>query len=367
MKTKLAILGVTFVLAAQGALASAVAEEESCLSINSAQRSLTFPWGIKEADILVGYGSPARKLLIKAKDWPKYCSSSEGSWYAILRARELLRCDPRRTLELAEQADRLVPRSPWIDTVRARLLGTVDAAERAEGHDRHHIPARLALASALLNEKKVNRAAEILRDIDSRKFPEAAELKGRLYLLKNDPKRALTEAMVGKPVAPDGDYFRVVEYGNEPTAGLDWPWIDAQVRSLAGAQLGKAREAARWLAAFPVGTLKELREALAQHTKAAEQLMSAMAMLIEDTRDKGLPRDSTAVTLARLRVLAGQTDQAVALVSSTPDRLTEFCTGLSEFLWILDLDKPQPASTHEQLRALCKGMPRTEPAECSLQ
>jgi hypothetical protein len=275
----------------------------------------------------------------------------------------LLDCDPRGTLALAEQAHLAVPKSVWVATVRARLLGTVAAAEEAIALDPNHVPAQLALASALLNEKQVDRASVVLRRIGPDQDFESRGLKGRVHLLKNDARRALTE------VTAEGEGVDILRI--EPTAGLDWPWIDFQVRALASAQLGKAKEAARWLAGFPAGSLKELREALEQHTKAAENLMKAMALLLEDSRDKGLPCDATAVTLARLRVLAGQTDLAVALVSANPDRLSAFCSGLSALLWTLGPAQSQSTASTDQLRAMCapkspNASPVTEPKECSI-
>jgi hypothetical protein len=264
-----------------------------------------------------------------------------------------------------------VPNSPWIATVRARLLGTVEAAEQANAFAFDDIPAQLALASALLNENRLELAAKVLRRFNSRDYPEAAALNARMYLLKNDAKRAVTEAMIGKPVAPDLDSFQVSVRRTEPTSGLDWPWIDAQVEALAKAQLGKADEGARRLGGIPVGTLKELREAVAQNTKAAEQLMNAMSRLIEDTRDKGVPRDEMAVSLARLRVIADQTDLAAALVSASPKRLTPFCTGLSSLLWTLGSIQSRPTAHADRLRAMCtpkspNATPVTEPMECSI-
>jgi hypothetical protein len=254
----------------------------------------------------------------------------------------------------------------WIATVRARLLGTVVAAEEAVALAPNHVPAQLALASALLNEKQVSKADTVVRRISRDQAFEARGLKGRVRLLKKDARRAMTEATAGNMVGLGADIL-----GIEPTAGLDWPWIDIQVRALASAQLGKTKEAARWLAGFPAGTLKELRESVAQHAKAAEQLMNAMALLIEESDDKSVPRDAMAVSLARLRVIAGQIDLAVALVSANPERLTTFCTGLSELLWTLETTQSRPTVGADQLRAVCTpnnphATPITESAECTI-
>lgn len=330
--------------------------------MDDARFSLAFPVA-KDASARLRPGERARQALVRDMGLIETCAASEGNWYAILRARELLGCDPRRTLELAAQAQRAVPKSVWIATVRARLLGTVAAAEAALALDPGHVPAQLALAAALLNDKQTHRAAALLRTLPSDEPSEAAGLKGRVRLLANDPRRAATEATRENGVGAGGDALRI-----EPTAGLDWPWTAVQVRALASAQLGKAREAARWLVGVPVGTLGELREALEQHTKAAQQLMNAMALLIEDSRDLGVPRDAAAVALARLRVLAGQPDAAAALVSASPQRMSAFCTGLSVLLW--SLGPGEPRTQAEQLRALCtpktpNAAPVTEPMACS--
>jgi hypothetical protein len=78
-----------------------------------------------------------------------------------------------------------------------------------------------------------------------------------------------------------------------------------------------------------------------------------------------------AVSLARLRVIAGQPDLATALVSTNPRRLERFCIGLSELLWTAGLDKSKGAVVVDRLRAMCtpealNAQPLTEPAECSI-
>ena len=67
----------------------------------------------KNAFAHVKPGDPARALLIKAKGWLQQCPSNDVAWYLILRARELLGCDPRQTFALAKQAHRALLRSVW--------------------------------------------------------------------------------------------------------------------------------------------------------------------------------------------------------------------------------------------------------------
>jgi tetratricopeptide (TPR) repeat protein len=50
-------------------------------------------------------------------------------------------------LDLIEAARTAVPNSVWIETVRARALGTVEAAEAAVRLDPNHVPAQVALAA----------------------------------------------------------------------------------------------------------------------------------------------------------------------------------------------------------------------------
>lgn len=364
MKTWLVVWGPMLVLTARTAFAEPPTKTEACPTVTWARGDLTYPFPLAEQTVFhVKAGDPARKLLREAGDWPKRCASSEGSWYGILRARELLGCDPRRTLDLAEQASRNVGGSVWIATVRARLLGTVTAAEQAVALDPDHIPAQFALASALLDQGKLDWASKVLRKINVAKAPEVRALKARLYLLKNNARSALAEAKAGPSLGLDGDFLRV-----EPTSGLDWPWTREQVVALACARLGKASEAAKWLGMGPMGTLPELRGAVANHTKAGEQLMAAMERIVDNPREQDLVRDNTAVSLARLRVLADQPGSAILLVGANPKRRERFCAALAELLWTGGGDK---GAAFDELHDMCRidgpnARPIIEPVECGL-
>jgi tetratricopeptide (TPR) repeat protein len=361
MKFRFAVWMV-LLLMAQGALASADLEKVNCPSISWARSALAYPIS-KNAFAHVKPGDPARKLLINAKLWPRQCPGDDISWYLILRARELLGCDPRRTLALAEEAYRAAPRSVWVATIRARLRGSLSSAEEAAALDPDHFSAQLALIWALLNEGQTERAAKVLRKLKSLRVPGSRGLSARLYLAKDDARGALKEAAAEGPVGSGGDIILP-----EATAGLDWPWIDPQVAALASAKLGRAKEAAQWLSGIPAGTLPELRAEVTSHTKTAEQLMDAMARTVENVREEDVVRDAMAVSLARLRVIAGQSVLATALVSTNPRRLERFCTSLSELLWTAGLDKSKDAVV-DRLRATCtpeapNAQPLTEPAEC---
>ena len=188
-------------------------------------------------------------------------------------------------------------------------------------------------------------------------------MRARIYLLRHDVNRALREA-TSRPLAiPELDMFMT-----EPTSGLDWPWLAPQVAALANAKLGRAEEGAHWLSGIPAGTLPELRAEVAGHSKAAEQLMDAMTRKVDNAREEGVVRDAMAVSLARLRVIAGQQDLAIALVNANAKRLEAFCVGLSELLWTAGLDQSKDAVV-DRLRATCtpktpNARPVTEPVEC---
>jgi hypothetical protein len=110
----------------------ALAEDFACPDLDSARFSFAFPIA-KNASTQFRPGDPARKSLMRAAARLKECATSEGNWYSILRARELLRCDPRGTLDLVDKARRLLPKSVAIATIRARVLGTSAAAMEGYG------------------------------------------------------------------------------------------------------------------------------------------------------------------------------------------------------------------------------------------
>ncbi len=335
-------------------------EKAFCPTITWAHSALAYPIS-KNAFAHVKPGDPARALLIKAKGWLQQCPSNDVAWYLILRARELLGCDPRQTLALAEQAHRALLRSVWAATIRARLLGSAAAAEEALAIDPDHVSAQLALASALLNEGQMDRAAKALRKLKQSRTPGASGLSARLSLAKGDARAALKEAVAESPIGLGGDIILP-----EATAGLDWPWIDAQIAALANAKLGQARKAAQRLSGIPAGTLPELRAEVARHTKVAEQVMDAMAQTVDNAREEDVVRDEMAVSLARLRVIAGQPDLARVLVSANAKRLESFCTGLSELFWTAGLEK---GTAFDELQNMCRingpnAQPLTEPVEC---
>jgi hypothetical protein len=353
---------LVIVLATHGMVSGALAQNAGtvCPTIDDARSALAFPVS-KDAAMRFRPGDPARKVLARDQAQLKQCATSEGAWYAILRARELLGCDPRRTLDMVEQAQRLVPKSVSIATLRARLLSTATAAKEALALDPRYLPAQLALASALLDEGRLGEASAVLRKIDR---PEAKGLKARVRLAHREYRGALSELGQGGAYVLGGDIFLL-----EPNAGLRWPWNDDQVQALAQADLGKADYGARILFSDHVGTLPELRTAVAQRTKAAQRLMTAMGRLIDEARDVPESSAEMAVALARLRFVAGQIDEAVGLITVSPATRALFCATLPEFTWVLSAGGTQPVAESDRLQSVCSPdisqmkLP-TEPPEC---
>jgi hypothetical protein len=94
-------------------------------------------------------GGTARSFLRYKDNWLRDCPHNEIVWYSILRATELTTQDRKAPMDLIEAARTAVPGSVWIETVRARALGTVEAAEAAIRLAPKHVPAQVALAAAL--------------------------------------------------------------------------------------------------------------------------------------------------------------------------------------------------------------------------
>ncbi len=263
---------------------------------------------------------------------------------------------------MVDRAQRLVPKSVRIATLRARLLGTATAAKEALALDPAYLPAQLALASALLDEGRVRDASALLRKID---YPEAKGLKARVRLNRREYRRAISELGQGGAYVLGGDIFLL-----EPNAGLDWPWNDDQVLALAKAELGKADAGARHLFGDHVGSLPELRVAVVQRTKPAQQLMTAMGRLVDESHVAPEDRVEMAVALARLRFVAGQIDEAVGLITASPATRAHFCATLPELIWVLSAGGARPVSQSDRLLSLCSrqitnSKLATEPPGCA--
>jgi hypothetical protein len=368
MTRRLLLSSIAMVLAGHGA-ASADSERLEdiplCLTLDNAKYWLAFPVS-KSASARYRPGDPARKELAQALRKLKTCATSEGDWYIILHARELLGCDPRRTLELAERARQALPKSVAIATVRARLLGTLSAAKEAVALDPGYVPAELALASALLDDGQIKEASAALSSGVLARSSEASGLRARLRLGRNDYRGALDELeRGGRPVLGSDGVL------SEPTAGLHWPWTNRQVEALAEAEVGNPNVGALQLTGTHVGTLPELRTAVAQKTKGAQKLMAAMGRLLADKQQSPEDIVAMAVALARLRFIAGQVDEAVNLISATPERKSHFCATLPEFTWVLSAGGTKPVPPIDKLQSLCISRDSrvklvSEPSGCGL-
>jgi hypothetical protein len=368
MTKRLLLASITILLTGHG-VASADSERlkdtTPCQTLDGARHSLAFP-ASKDASARYRPGDPARRTLPAAVRELRKCPTSEGTWYEILRARELLGCDPRRTLEFAERARQALPRSAAIATVRARLLGTLPAAKEAVALAPRYLPAELARVSALLDDGRIEEASAALNSSTLARTAEASGLRARLRLSRRDYRGALAELRRGgRPISGTDGIL------SEPTAGLHWPWNDGQVHALAEAEVGDANVGALQLTGTHVGTLPELRTAVAQSTKGAQRLMAAMARLLADKQQAPEAVVAMAVALARLKFIAGQVDAAASLIAATPQRTAHFCATLPEFTWLMSAGGTRPVPPLDKLQSLCtsrnsKEKALSEPSECDL-
>ena len=120
------------------------------------------------------------------------CPDSEGLWYAFLRTSELRSerfpvdvgsIHVRSVLEGARIAASKFESSVRIRTVLARSLGSEAAAQEAVALDPGYAPARLALASALIEAGQFERS---LRELDApglRAYPGASATRARALLM----------------------------------------------------------------------------------------------------------------------------------------------------------------------------------------
>jgi tetratricopeptide (TPR) repeat protein len=110
-------------------------------------------------------GGTAKLFFTGKEHWLRDCPHNETVWYSILRAAELTSQGQKAPSDLIEAARAAVPNAVWIETVRARALGTVEAAEAAVRLDPKHIPAQVALAAAHEHMGDHAAAVRILRPI----------------------------------------------------------------------------------------------------------------------------------------------------------------------------------------------------------
>jgi len=352
MARRIALL-VAFAVAWSGA-ARAELIDDSCWSLERARRSLNMPHEM-EADMKYRDALIPRTVLKKIGPVLKTCPSSEGSWYALLRARELLSCDPEQTLGLATRALGAAPSSVWIATVRARLLGTLEAAEAAVSLDPKHLPAQLALASAFVDAGEVSKARAIVDGMGRAQVIPRMEIRARLALASHRWR----DIFRGEP--KEGRFYD--RFFVEPLAGQGWPWLSNQIYALAEAKQGKFRDAASSLgSAIEAGSLPELRDAILRGDEAAVRLIAELKKRVE----KGdVDSDWWLVGLARLQIIAGDVDQAISAVTAMPSSFGKkrFCARVPELLWHAPSIKERTPDAPTRLRVLCEGM---QEEECSL-
>jgi hypothetical protein len=141
-------------------------------------------------------GEKAREYLHgSSKWWLHDCPHEAMVWYTVVRASELLSQNHKAADDLLDAARKAAPDSVWIETVRARALGTVEAAESALRLDRNHVPARIALAAAYERSGGVTAAMGILRAIPFLDhYVGASLLMARMALATGDVRLAAETA-----------------------------------------------------------------------------------------------------------------------------------------------------------------------------
>jgi tetratricopeptide (TPR) repeat protein len=140
-------------------------------------------------------GTEAKRLLAEKDSWLRECPRNEFVWYAVLRATELASQDRKAPTDLVEAARAAVPDSVWIETVRARALGTVAAAEAAVRLDPKRIPGQVALAAAYERAGDRESALRTLRPIrDLQRVAGGPLLLARVALALGDAKLAAESA-----------------------------------------------------------------------------------------------------------------------------------------------------------------------------
>jgi hypothetical protein len=135
------------------------------------------------------------------------CPQVERVWYLALRVAELgggvfpAQLAGSTVADVRTAADKAVerfPKSARLATLRARLLGTADAAQAAIKLDANWTPAKVALASAYVGTSDFNTAARTLSGAgDLSRIPGAATLLGRAKLMSGDFEGALV-ALAGE-------------------------------------------------------------------------------------------------------------------------------------------------------------------------
>jgi hypothetical protein len=166
-----------------------------CPSARKPEFFLWFHLGPSVAKEGLAPGGTAQLFLTAKDSWLRNCPHSAIVWYAVLRANELTSQDRKAPADLIEKARTAVPNTVWIETVRARALGTVEAAEAAVRLAPKHIPAQVALAAAYDSLGDRESALRILRPIrDLHRVAGGPLLLARVAMALGDAKLAAESA-----------------------------------------------------------------------------------------------------------------------------------------------------------------------------
>lgn len=133
------------------------------------------------------------------------CPSEEELWYLLLRSAELggnpyaVKVQGIEIDDLKPAADavyKLWPRSARVATIRARALGTVEAAREAAALDSSYSPAQVALGAALLEAKDAQGARQVLERVSElERIPRGYALLARARLETGDAEGAIAAAL----------------------------------------------------------------------------------------------------------------------------------------------------------------------------
>ena len=248
-------------------------------------------------------GTEAKRFLAANDSWIRDCPHNETVWYTVLRAAELTSQDRKAPADLVEAARTAVPNSVWIETVRARALGTVQAAETAIRLDPKHVPAQVALATADERTGDHESALRILRSIrDLHRVVGGPLLLARVALALGDAKLAAESAHR----EPDREGGLI-----EPVSGM---LLVGEARLLEGDVRLKLGQAGKALTAFYEAQFWgsfEARERLHSPTVTLERAMEAR--LKESHLDEEL-RCSILEDLGGYRLRSGNVKGGVGLL-----------------------------------------------------
>lgn len=239
-------------------------------------------------------GERAREFLEEEKVWWLHdCPHDEVVWYTVLRASELLSEDRKVDASLLDAARTAAPGSVWIETVRARALGTVESAQAALQLDGDHIPARIALAAAYARAGQPAVAMKILRRITSLdRHAGGPLLMARVALAMGDVRLAAETASMERI-----DQYAFFFF--EPVSGMNQGRQAALFAGEAWMRLGKPDKAlTAYLSADELADVRLLAP--------PDDLLSAMDKRFRTQQDKGYPHERLRAYLGVLALRQGK-------------------------------------------------------------